>query len=53
MTKQMEWTADKVNNSNVGQNPEQQANQGVQNPIGTTNTGNPAFYNLANLPATV
>ena len=42
-------------NNPTGNNPTQQANQGVQNPnqIGTANTGNPTFYNRANMPQQV
>ena len=53
ITQQMEQIADKVNNNNTACNPERQANQGVPNSIGTTNTSNPVVYNVANLPATV
>ena len=34
-------------------NPERRVNQGVSNPIRTTNTGNPKSSNLENLPAPV
>lgn len=48
LSENMDRIAAKLSQTNV--RPATTQNQGVQNPIGTTNTGNPAFYNIANLP---
>lgn len=45
----LERIVDKMNSNNNRQ-PGQQTDQGVRGQMGTANTGNPAYYNKANMP---